>query len=157
MTPICRTRIRAARPGVTLTEMLVSIVIMTIVGGMAFPSMARQMATTRLEAAAYTVSTDLEAAFSMAARQRRPVTWNVDATQRRYMVRDRATSAVLLDRPMSDRDSPWALTSLAMSTGPITIFPNGLASQATAVKLSLANQARVVTLTRTGLVRVVVP
>jgi len=52
-----------ARPGLTLTEVLVSIAIMAVLGGMAFPSVASQLATTRLDAAAYTLSTDLETAF----------------------------------------------------------------------------------------------
>ena len=152
-----RCRIQTARPGFTVTEVLVYMVILTVLMGMAYPSVARQLATSKLEAAAYTISTDLETAFSLAARQRRPVTWNVDATQRRYMVLDRATSTVLLDRPMSDKDSPWGLTALKMSTGPVTIFPNGLASQATSIDLGLANQVRRVTLSRTGLVRIAVP
>jgi len=145
---------RAARAGFTIVELLVGMMIISVLTVLAYPSIGRQMSTSKLEAAAYSISTDLEMAFSLAARQRRPVTLSVDATNRRYTIRDRATTRIMLDRYMSHKDSPYGLTSLKMSTGPVTIFPNGLASQPTSIELTIANQTRTVTLTRTGLVRI---
>ncbi|MCI0436174.1 MAG: prepilin-type N-terminal cleavage/methylation domain-containing protein [Gemmatimonadetes bacterium] len=148
---------RTIKPGFTLTELIVGVVIMTVLTGIAYPTVARQAIKTKLEAAAYTISTDLEGAFSLAARQKRPVTFAVDGTNLRYMVQDRATSLVLLDRWLGDKDSPWGVTQLGMNVASITVFPNGLASQGATIRVAITNQVRSVVLTRTGLVRITVP
>ncbi len=148
---------RHRRPGFTLTEMLVTVVIMAVVATVAMPRLSRQMVTNKADAAAYVVASDLEMAFTLATRQRRPVTFTVDPSNRRTIIRDRASSTILMDRYLSDRDSPWGITGLSMNVGAVTIFPNGLAGQSATVSVAVRNQVRAVNVTRTGLVRISVP
>jgi prepilin-type N-terminal cleavage/methylation domain-containing protein len=144
---------RSGRRGFTLTETLVVVIILGVIAGFTLPMASRSMSKTRADRAAYLISIDIESAFSLAARQRRPVTFTVDSNAKRYVIRNRATSAVLVDRYMADKDSPFALSSLTMNVPSITVFPNGMASGAAKITLTVGTEQRSVTLTRAGQVR----
>jgi type II secretion system protein H len=141
------------RPGFTLLETLVVVVIMGILLMMAIPQVFTSMRSSQADRAAFSIVSDLETAASLAARQRAPVTFTVNSTDMRYMIRNRATSALLVDRYLSGSTSPYGVTALSMNVGTLTLFPNGMASGPAIISLSVANQNRTVRLTRAGQIR----
>lgn len=140
-----------------MIEALIVVILLGVIGSMAVPSIARSMTTTRVDRAALTVAGDVEAAFALAARSRKPVVLDVDSINRRIVIRDRATNNVLQQRSYSLTESDYGLTRLAPSPAVITIFPNGLASSAFTI-YTFANQSlRAVRVRRTGQIRVTTP
>jgi prepilin-type N-terminal cleavage/methylation domain-containing protein len=88
MQPVRQNARTKARPGFSLTEALIVIILLGITGSMAVPSIARSMTSSRVDRAALTVASDVEAAFSLAARSRKPVELVVDSVWRRIQIRD---------------------------------------------------------------------
>ena len=72
-----------SRGGFTLMELLVVLAIAGIVMTMVIPSISRSMAQTRVQRAASVVGSDLQYAYSMAARRRAPVRITVDEARSR--------------------------------------------------------------------------
>jgi prepilin-type N-terminal cleavage/methylation domain-containing protein len=155
-----RTRIsspRATQPGFSLIEAIIVMVVLAILGAMALPSIARSMTTNRVDRAALTVAGDIEAAFSLAARSRKPIDLVVDSINMRMVIRDRATATVLQTRSYSLTESDFGLTRLAPSVSSITIFPNGLASSPFVIYAFASRSARAVRVRRTGQIRITMP
>jgi hypothetical protein len=124
---------------------------------MAVPSIARSMTSSRVDRAALTVASDVEAAFSLAARSRKPVELVVDSVWRRIQIRDRASATVLQTRSYSLTESDFGLTRLAPSVTSVTIFPNGLASSAFVIYAYANQSTRAVRVRRTGQIRITAP
>jgi hypothetical protein len=96
-----------------------------------------------------TVAADLESAFSMAARQRRPIRITC-CTAAGYTVADRAGGTVRLQRSLTD----FGVTTLTFSASPVDIFPSGVASSADTVTIGAAGYTRQIVMTSAGLVRI---
>jgi len=152
-----RARPMSAQPGFTLMEALIVVILIGIIGSMAVPSIARSLTATKVDRGAMTVASDIEAAFSLAARTRKPITLFVDSINKRIEVRDRATATVLQRHFYSATESEYGLTRLAPSTSKIEIYPNGLASSGFTIYAYAAPSLRAVRVRRTGQIRVTEP
>ena len=95
------------------------------------------------------VAADLESAFSMAARQRRPIRISC-CTAAGYTFADRSDGTVRLQRSLSD----YGVTTLAFTVSPVDIFPSGVASSADTVTIGAAGYTRRIVMTSAGLVRI---
>lgn len=146
-----------ARPGFSIMEALVVVILLGIISSMAVPSIARSMTSTRADRATQAVANDVEAAFSLAARQRKPVTLFVDTVRLRIEIRDRATATVLQSRSYSLTESEFGLNRLLVKPSDITIFPNGLANVAFNIYTFAGPTGRAVRVRRTGHIRVTAP
>ena len=142
------TRIRR-RPGFTLIELMIVVVIVGLLLGVAVPRVGRQISTDRANRAAAVVLGMLDEAGQLAVRRSAPVT--VTMSSGVVFVRDRATSAVLRQRTFGG-DDIRATVSFAPSAG-ITIFPNGRANAALTVTLTGGDATATVTRTATGILR----
>lgn len=142
------------RPGFTLIETLIVAGIMGILLVMGVPQVFTQMRSSQADRAAFVIASDLESAFSLAARQRAPVRFTVNGTNMSYRIRNRATSALLTERYLSASTSPYGVTSISMSTTNFDVFPNGMASGAAVVTLTVANRTRTVSISRAGQIRI---
>jgi type II secretion system protein H len=154
MLPVRLQRQAGPPPGFTLIETLVVAVIMGILLVMGVPQVFTQMRSSQADRAAFVIASDLESAFSLAARQRAPVTFTVNGTNMSYRLNDRATAALITERYLSASTSPYGVTSLTMNVATVTFFPNGMASGAAIVTLAVANRTRTVSLSRAGHVRI---
>lgn len=142
------------RSGFTLIEMLMVIVVLGILGTIAFPRVSRAVTHAKVREAANVVAGDLENAVSLAARLRRPMTLASSGTG--YIVRDRATApadSIRLRRNLA-MGSDIGVTQVQFTPSTVLIYPNGLVSALVQVQITGNGLTRTVTLSPAGLVRV---
>lgn len=156
--PMPGTRNRPARPstrkGFSLTEVLLVLSLLGIVTAIAMPTVSRSLASIRADRAAAIVAADMKLAFSLAARQNRPVRLALTSAQRQYTIEDRASGTVLQRRNFGAGAADLMVSSLTGSPSTVDVFPNGLASAGVTYTLQVGQHQRVITMTRTGHVRV---
>jgi hypothetical protein len=95
------------------------------------------------------VAADLETAFSMAARQRRPIRIAC-CTAGSYTFVDRSDGTLRLQRSLVD----YGVTTLTFAASPVDIFPSGVASSPDTVTIGAAGYTRRIVMTSVGLVRI---
>lgn len=140
------------RAGVTLPEMLIVVVCIGILAAAGIPRVARLTARDKASEAAAMVQRDLERAFSIAARLRKPVYINTNSATRSYQVVDSATATVRLSRQF-DATNEYGVQTMTFSPSTVTVQPNGVASGPLTVTMTFLGATRVVAMTRVGLVR----
>ena len=143
---------RLSKLGFTLLETMVVVVLAGATASFVAPSVSNSVSRARIGRAAATVAGDLELAFSHAARQRKPVRVTFAGSTPSYTITDRATGTVLLARDFGP-GSELALSSLTASAQTLDVYPSGIASGPDTLRLRLNEHARVVTVTRVGLIR----
>jgi type II secretory pathway pseudopilin PulG len=135
--------------------MVMAVAVLGILAAVLLPKMTAVLQRGGTGQAASVVASDLEQALSLAARQRKPIRVTCDCGAGRYAITDRATGTVLFQRLLAGADGQMALSTLAFSTNPIDIFPNGMTSAALTVTVSSSAVSRQVTMSTGGFVRVV--
>ncbi len=146
--------VRHPRPGFTLLELMLVIVVGGIVAAMASPRIRDLMAQQRVARAATAIQNDLEAAYAIASRNRRPIRIAWDGSKMQMQITDRA-GTVFYRRVTLGADS-YGLRSgdVTFSRSPLEIYPNGLANDTLAISLRGLNTSRTVRMTRAGMVRI---
>ena len=145
---------RARRAGFTLIEVLIVVAILGIVATLAFPAVERSVMVSKANRAAFVLGNDLQQAYTLAARQRKPVRFVINTAQLRTETQDRASSAVLVSRYYGPTNSPFGLTAMTTTAANVVIFPNGIGSSALTVTVSVGQNTRTVTMSRVGQVRI---
>ena len=135
--------------GYTLVEMAVAIVVASLLGLIAQQQVGPMIQRSQVNRATAAVAADLETAFSMAARQRRPIRISC-CTAAGYTFADRSDGTVRLQRSLVD----YGVTTLAFTASPVDIFPAGVASSADTVTVGAAGYTRRIVMTSAGLVRI---
>ncbi len=153
VTPRYRARWRLGNRGFTALDVAYSLVITVILLSSAIPLIQKPIRHARVNRAARVVASDLRSAFSLAARQRRPVRMTFDASGRAYSFSDRRDATVLHSRTFDD-DAEIPLSSMAASATSVDVMPNGVASAPISVKVGAREYTREITMMRGGLVRV---
>lgn len=137
-------------------ELAASIVIISILTAMSIPPITSLLDRARVNHAAVVVAADLQNAFAMAARQRKPVRLACNCANGVYTVVDRPSGTLRLTRSIVGENETGAAT-LAFSPSPVDIFPSGVASAPLTVTLTTRGYSRQVTMTSAGQVRIVRP
>lgn len=145
---------RTARHGFSLVELLVALTMATIVLSFAVPAVSRGVRQAKADRAGFAMKQDLEQAFSLAMRERKPVILAFDTINRVYTIADRASGTIVVRRAMGLTTSEFGLTRLGTSVTSATIYPNGLASSAIELFLEVGDHRRELRLSRGGHVRV---
>ena len=110
--------------------------------------------SSRVDRAAGLVALTLERSFTLASRQRRPVTVTCDCVNQALEIRDEATGT-LYQRRAFGPDTEFQLDSLIMSEASVTVSPSGVATLPLTVTIAAGPANRQITMSSAGLVRVV--
>lgn len=138
------------------------VLVFTLVGLMtafAVPRMAATIRASQVNRAATIVAGDLEAAWTMAARYRKPMRITCTCGTGRYTVADRTGGTVRLSRALVG-DGDLGRMTLTFSEPTTDIFPNGVGSFTTTnaplvVRVTSGTSTRAVRVTSAGYVRIV--
>ena len=137
------------RLGFTLVEMAMVIAVVGLLSLMTLQRVSAIIQRNQVNRATAAVAADLESAFSMAARQRRPIRISC-CTNVSYTFADRTGGTVRLQRSLLDH----GVTTLTFSTTPVDIFPSGVATSADTVTIGAGGYTRRIVMTSAGLVRI---
>ena len=142
-----------------MVEILVALSVFAAVAMISIRSIGDTLRRNRLAKAANVVSSDLEQAFAIAARQRMPVRVLIDADNRKLTVVDRNTPTLIYKTRSLGKEGAYEMDSLRTNTPSIDIMPNGLATdelQLTFVMMTTggAKYTKLVQASKGGLVRV---
>ena len=140
------------RRGLTLMELLLVIVMIGILGTVVLPRINDLTAHSKASEAAAVVQRDLERAFSIAARLRRPVYITADNSALIYRITDVSGDTLRIIRNLGETGE-IGIQEMGFVPNQVTVQPNGIASSALRVRLTSHGTTRVVNMTRVGLIR----
>jgi type II secretion system protein H len=140
--------------GFSLIEVLVVVVILGIMAGIAGPAMSVMVRHNRVNRATMVITSDLQNAFAVAARQRQPVQIQADSVNRSYQFVDRKTGTILRIRTFYGDNSEYLLNSLVFTPSKIDVFPNGVSSAPLTVKLANGDYSKQIKASTAGFVRI---
>ncbi|MFL5554471.1 MAG: prepilin-type N-terminal cleavage/methylation domain-containing protein [Gemmatimonadaceae bacterium] len=143
-----------SRPGFTLLEVLVVVVIIGVLAMIVGPATSRIVRHQRVNRAATVIAADLQNAFAVAARQRQPVRIQADATTRSYQFIDRKTGAVLRIRTFYGDTSEYRLSKLVFNPATIDVFPSGISSAKVDIDLANGDYSKKISASTAGFIRV---
>lgn len=144
------------RPGFTLIETTLALLIVGVMAGVAMPRLTGAVSESRADGAAAVVASDLELAMSLAVRQGTPVRIAFDASSGTYRFTDRGTGAVLHTRRMGP-DTEYPISQISFSESTVDVFPRRVVSRPLRVTLTAGEASTEVELLAGGLIRVVGP
>ena len=151
-TPHCR----RSHKGFTLIELMMVIVIAGLTLGIGVTGLARAQYRIRADRAAAVLSDDIQSAFALVGRDRKPVRVVWDASKTRFLITDRAGTNLFRIRPLGlETEYKLASSSLAVSDTAFEIYPPGLAESALTITITNGNATpRTLVISRAGLVTI---
>lgn len=145
-----QTRRHERRAGFTAVELLIVVTIIGLMAVAAMPRISRVVAEQRIRKLQEVVATDIERAFALARRERKPITVTYNTSTFVLTVADRASGTALFTDYIGRFDD-MSTTSVSFSpSAGITIFPMGLSTAAMTITLTNATYTRTVSVTRAG-------
>jgi Tfp pilus assembly protein FimT len=136
-----------------MLEMMVGLVIVGITGAITVGKIQQLMVQNRIQRAATVLRNDLEAAFAIAARNRRPIdiTWNSTTQQMSLTGRSgtsyRRTNLTIGQFGLRSQD-------VVFSRSPVEVYPDGLANDTLTITISRGSNMKLIRMSRAGLVLV---
>jgi prepilin-type N-terminal cleavage/methylation domain-containing protein len=143
------------RRGVTLVESIIVISVFGTMLSIGLPRVNEGIRQRRVIGATNAVNAQIPAAFSLAARQRKPVWLTYDATSGEVRVTNRAGDTTYVSRALTS-NSEYMLDSVTMTPSSVQVFPTSVSSSAFTIRLANGTFARTISVGRTGLSRVTV-
>ena len=139
-----------------MVESMIAIVVLGTMFSVGLPRMSEGVRQRRVIGAGNALHADIPVAFSLAARQRKPVTLTYDAASGEIRVSDRADPTIIYLRRALRTSSEYMLDSVAMTPASVELFPNGVSSSAFTIRLANGNYVRQLSVGRTGFSRLTV-
>ena len=152
--PIPRQSAGTDRQGFTMIELALTIMLIAIMTAMMVPKIGRIMQATRINREIAIVVQDLEQAFTIAARYRKPMRLSCTCGTQTYTIADRTGGTVRLSRRLG-ADADLGTLTLTFSADPVDIFPSGVATAPDTVRITSGTSTRAVVLTTAGQVRII--
>jgi prepilin-type N-terminal cleavage/methylation domain-containing protein len=141
------------RAGFTLLELLVVMVIVGVISTVSVGKIHDVMIQQRVYRAASVVQTNVEAAWSIAARNSRPIRIAWDATNLQLDVTDRAGTTVYRRAGLGTNPYGLASGSVTFSRSPVEVYPNGLANDTLLITMSMSGVTKKIWVSRAGQVQ----
>lgn len=140
-----------------MVELALVFTIIAIMTGMAVPMIGRILQANRVNGSISTVAADLEQAFTLAARFRRPMRISCTCGAGIYTIADRADGTVRLRRALvGDSDlGNMTLVFVQPLAGVVDVFPSGVSTALLEVRITSGASTRAVTLSTAGQVRII--
>jgi prepilin-type N-terminal cleavage/methylation domain-containing protein len=148
----------SARSGYTLIEMLIVMSLLSIIGLMSMGQVSDYMRERNVAAASAVVRNDLQQAFAIAARNRRPVRVSFASADTALRITNRDASVTYVRRGLGNgsgfqlRPSDVAFCASTCADASVDVFPNGWASDTLSVTISKGPYSRGLRMSRSGLV-----
>lgn len=142
------------RQGFTMIELALTLTLIAIMTAMMVPKIGRIMQATRINREIAIVVQDLEQAFTIAARYRKPMRLSCTCGTQTYTIADRTGGTVRLSRKLG-ADADLGTLTLTFSASPVDIFPSGVATAPDTVRITSGTSTRAVVLTTAGQVRII--
>jgi prepilin-type N-terminal cleavage/methylation domain-containing protein len=148
------TSLRIRRPGFSMLELLITVCMIGLISLMAFGRTSSMMTQWRVSRAAQAYGEEIQAAFALVGRNRKPMTIDFNTTTMELQLRDRAN--VIYRRRSFGKDSPYLLSGSNISASRLTveIYPPGLAGDSMSVTISRNGKLRRIRMLRGGLVQI---
>jgi type II secretory pathway pseudopilin PulG len=137
-----------------MVEMGLTLVVIAIMTAMMVPKIGRVIQATRLNREIAIVAADMEQAFTLAARYRKPMRLSCTCGTQTYTIADRTGGTVRLSRRLG-ADADLGTVTLTFSASPVDIFPSGVATAPVTVRITSGISTRAVLLTTAGQVRII--
>ena len=137
-----------------MVEMGLTLVVIAIMTAMMVPKIGRVIQATRLNREIAIVAADMEQAFTLAARYRKPMRLSCTCGTQTYTIADRTGGTVRLSRRLG-ADADLGTVTLTFSASPVDIFPSGVATAPDTVRITSGISTRAVVLTTAGQVRII--
>ncbi len=132
-------------------------VLIAIMVGMMVPKIGRALQANEVNRAVAIVAGDMEAAFSRAARQRKPVRIDCTCGTTVYTVADRAGTVLLTRNLRAETEYRGLVMTFTPVPAnlPVEIFPPGIADKTLTIRITSGASTRAVTVSTVGQVRIV--
>ena len=145
---------RRRRSAFSLLELLIVIVMIGLISLMAFGRTSSMMTQWRVTRAAQAYGEELQSAFALVGRNRKPITITLDKTTMELRLSDR--NGVTYRRRNFGPTSAYKLEAADISPSRLVVevFPPGLAGDSISVVISRQGKYRRVRMLRGGLVQI---
>jgi prepilin-type N-terminal cleavage/methylation domain-containing protein len=147
-------RLSTGRRGFTMIEMILVFTIVGLMLVMTIPRIQRNMISHQTRRAATQVAGDVEQAFTLAARYRKPMRLSCTCGTATYTIADRTGGTVRLSRDLRNGGDLGTMT-LAFTVSPLDIFPSGVSTSLDTITVSSGGSTRRVVVTSAGQVRII--
>ena len=141
-----------------MVGLALTLTVFGLLTAISLPRVSTILRHIRINRTTSTIAADLESAFTLAARQRKPVRISCDCSNRGYTLADRTGGTIRLSRSLSSND--YGVGTLTFSNASVVanatvdVFPSGIASAPLTVTIASGGWSRQVTLTTAGQVRI---
>ena len=145
-----------SRKGFTLIELMMVIVIAGLTLGIGVTGLANAQYRIRADRAAAVLSDDIQSAFALVGRDRKPVRVVWDASKTRFLLTDRSGTNLFRIRPLGlETEYKLSSSSIVVSDTAFEIYPPGLAESALTITITNGNAPpRTLVISRAGLVTI---
>jgi prepilin-type N-terminal cleavage/methylation domain-containing protein len=141
------------RRGFSILELITALVLIGVLASISAGKVRDVMTQQRLYRASNILQTNVEAAWSLAARNRRPIEITWDSTKLLMRVTDRAGTTNF--RRTALGQDPYGLPAgaVAFSKPSLEVYPDGLANDTLLITLSKYGVTKKIWVSRAGLVQ----
>lgn len=149
------------RRGFSILELTVVLVLVGIVTAVAGTRVSAMLTQQRVTRAASIVQTDMELAFTLAGRNRKPMrlTWTSNSSGMWFKVTDRTQTVVYKSTDFKGSNFGLNVGEVTASSSAVEVYPNGFASDTLSITISALRNGTTYTkrvrMSRAGLVKVI--
>jgi Tfp pilus assembly protein FimT len=137
-----------------MIELLVVLMLGGVMATLSIGKVHTLMTQQRVVHAATAIQNDLEAAFQIAGRNRKPVQIVWDSTAQQFSVKDRSGSMYYRKINLSQQAYGFGSGAVTASQLRTTVFPNGLAESDLLITISSNGVTKRLHMSRAGLVNI---